>query len=176
MIADRHEIAAAARDGTGELHVTAGTKPPEVGKVHALQPAVGRPARYYGEVLDVWEHRGGGWVVIVRIVAREVPVRYLTRNGETTDAGSASRDPSTGAAEWMPPRDWVDPGAQTREDYRATLESETLARMLPEVDNWDDFVRLKQLARSRGVDISSDLRVIEARIEAIGRKLRREAA
>lgn len=178
MIADRHEIAAVRRNGEGELHITVGAKP-VAGQVCALQPAVGRPARCHAKVEDVWDHREGGWVVLVTLTAKEIPPRYLTAKGTsyTTDPAQAARDPETGAAEWAPPADWVDEGAETRdrvrEQYRREQEADQIARLLPDVETWDDLVRIKQHARARGIEIDDDLEAVEARIEALRQRLRK---
>jgi hypothetical protein len=159
------------RSAAAAVRLTIG-RPPKVGTEHALQPAVGRPARCRARVLDVWEHADGGTVVFLELAAREIPVRYLRRGGGfTTEVGHAARDPQSGAAEWAPEEDWQDPGTEVREDYRRTLESESIDRLLTEVADWEGYVKLKQLARARGVDIRSDLRAIERRIEALVRKV-----
>lgn len=178
MILDRSAIAEVRRNGSAAVLVTG--RPPKVGSEQSLQPAVGRPARCRALVLDVWEHRDGGHVVHLELAAKETPVRYLRRaGGYTTEVGHAARDPE-GNAEWAPEEGWTDPGIGVREEYRRVLESESIARLLPEVTDWNGLVRLRQLARLRGVDISDDLRVIERvverRIEAIARKLERKQA
>ena len=176
MIASREQIKEALReereqpehyDGCHEFVIK--HQPPDVGREVPVQPGVGKPAKCRARIVDHWPHRDGGHVVRVELLPLEQQPRYIraaSGGGYTTDPNQAMQN-EAGVAEWAPPTDWKDPGYGAREAHRRALQSDELERRLAEVTDWDELVRLKQLARALGVDIRSDVRIVEERIEAI---------
>lgn len=146
------------------------TKPPEKETVVTVQPGVGKLAKCRAYIDDVWQNsKDGGSVVRCKLLPLEERPLYLSKasdGGYTTDPSQAQQD-EAGVAEWAPPRRWTDPGLEARERHRRAIHSDQLEERLREVTTWDELVRLKQLARSLGVDIRTDLRIVEERVEAI---------
>lgn len=167
MIAPIDQIKELIRGETDELVIQA--TPPDVGREVPVQPHVGKHAKCRARILEHWPHRDGGHVVRVELLPLEQQPLYLRAGiwGGYTDDPNMAVQAENGLAEWAPPAGWKDPGLEARETHRRAIHSDQLEARLAEVDNWEELVRLKQLARHLGVDIRTDLRVVEERIEAI---------
>ncbi|HYI80024.1 MAG TPA: hypothetical protein VEW67_04115 [Thermoleophilaceae bacterium] len=179
MIVDRDELRALRQGKIDEVLVR--QRPPAIGAIVPLQVGVGKRASCHARVEDHWpitsgDHEGCHAVRLTEVV-REVPTRFLGKSGYTTDPDLAKRD-EEGSPEWAPPSDWGDPGVELRARERQDRADDRLSRRIEKVVGAKEFDRLLAMARERGVDIRSDLRVINKRLEAIAKKVEdgREAA
>lgn len=179
MIVDRHELQAVLSGKLDEVVIK--HKPPSIGAEVALQSGVGKRARGRARIEDHWpitsgEHEGCH-AVRLAIVTEEKPVRFLSSSGYTTDPDLAVRD-EEGSPEWAPPAGWSDPDRELREVEQLDREHEQIARRVDRAASEVELGELLAMAREFGVDIRSDLRVINKRINAIKNKVQagRQAA
>jgi hypothetical protein len=185
VIVTKDEIRAIRNGELDELVLNV-SKVPEVGSVQAVQSGVGKHSTCSVRILDTWPHVDGGHVVRIELSARHTVTRYLRPGrGTTTDPSRALKDPRPPRAfspdeepptegqlaEWTVPTGWKDPGIEAREIYRRDLEADALERRLAEVASPDDLAHLLEIAGERGVDIRSDVRVIQRRLEALQRQV-----
>jgi hypothetical protein len=174
VIVDLDELRALRQGKIDEVIVR--QTPPAVGAVVGLQSGVGKRTSCHARVEDHWQitsgdHEGCYAVRLTEVVA-EVAVRYLGRNGYTTDPDFAQRD-EDGQPEWSPAAGWSDPGVEVRKREREDRANDQLARRIEKAVDGKELDALLAIARANGVDVRSDVRVIELRLAAIADKVRR---
>ncbi len=172
MIVDRDELRALRQGKIDEVLIR--QRPPAIGAIVPLQSGVGKRASCHARVEDHWpitsgDHEGCHAVRLTEVV-REEPTRYLGKTGYTTDPDLAKRD-EEGNPEWAPPRGWTDDGKDLRESEHTDRQADALDRLIDLAASDVELDRLQELADARGVDISSDIRVMRKRVTAIKAKI-----
>jgi hypothetical protein len=171
LIVSRSELGPILRGEQDEYVIR--YEPPPVGSVRAIQAKVGGQTLATVKILDHWPCVHGGHVVRFRLEEKD-DLRLLDRRpwrNYTDDPRMALR--SEGEA---PPRDVTDRYALEADQW-GILEGGR--REQERRERWNRVQRIKRveaLSRLTGVDVSTDLRAIDRRLQAAEQKLGRLAA
>jgi hypothetical protein len=159
MIVSRQEAVEIVRGKLDEVVIQ--YTPPAVGSCQAVQSAVGKPAICKVTITDSWPLRAGGHAVRFSLV-EQIPPRLLDRRpwrGYTANPAMAMRDEGEAVSEqWL---DAFSADAQWNRKQRAREELERLRAALRSA---------QEAFKAAGIEPSSEIRLIERRIQALSRK------
>jgi hypothetical protein len=172
MIVSRQEAVEIVRGKLDEVAIQ--YSPPAIGSCQAVQSAVGKPAICKVTITDSWPLRAGGHAVRFSLV-EQVPLRLLDRRpwrGYTANPAMAMRDEGEAVSEeWQrmfSQEAHARDGLRRAESRRERLEAELAAFQ-------SQLVQLRRFATECGVDVGSEVRVIERRLGVVERKIERAA-